>query len=338
MAAIATSLLAVLLAGALAGVVYLSRRISGLHRANQASVRDLRIVVEQLQRRVVAAIEKERLAAGDRHQELTDAVGRSERLSPRGAESLLREQTREIEAMVQLFRDVTPRAPMPPIGTALNPTDVLGLLHIVRSRKPELVVALGGAASVVWLAYAMESSGGRLVAVEHDQENAERIRALLGAHGLDGVEVVHAPLTELAVDGRTADWYDVDALGGLHDIDLLVVDGPAPLTPAEALPPALHVLGRRLAEGAAVVVEDSARVVPRQSPPALVAERRLAGRYTAMTYGPLGAPVPVDDPATKTTRPPPRGTAGVAVRAAGAPAIGPAGAGPNPYLEPKSSV
>src|SRR4051794_17142822 len=58
-AAIATSLLAVLLAGALAGVVYLARRIGSLHRANQASLRDLRIVVEQLQRRVVAAIEKE---------------------------------------------------------------------------------------------------------------------------------------------------------------------------------------------------------------------------------------------------------------------------------------
>jgi len=291
LAAVATSLLAVLLAAALAGVLYLSRRIGGVHRANQASVRDLRIVVEQLQRRVVAAIEKERLAAGDRHQELSDAFARSERLTPRGAEVLLREQNREIEAMVQLFQDVTPRAPMPPGGAALNPTDLLGLLHIVRSRQPELVVALGGAASTVWLAYALEKAGGRLVAVEHDEDTAERTRALLRAHGLSAVEVVHAPLTELSVDGKTVDWYEVDALDALRDIDLLVVEGPAPLTAAEWLPPALHVLGRRLAEGAALVVEDAARVVPRQTPQALVPERRLAGRYTAMTYGPVGAPV-----------------------------------------------
>jgi predicted O-methyltransferase YrrM len=292
LAAVATSLLAVLLAAALAGVLYLSRRIGGVHRANQASVRDLRIVVEQLQRRVVAAIEKERLAAGDRHQELSDAFARSERLTPRGAEVLLREQNREIEAMVQLFQDVTPRAPMPPGGAAVNPTDLLGLLHIVRSRQPELVVALGGAASTVWLGYALEKAGGRLVAVEHDEENAERTRALLRAHGLSAVEVVHAPLAELSVDGKNVDWYEVEALEALRDIDLLVVEGPAPLSTAEALPPALHVLGRRLAEGAALVVEDAARVVPRQAPQVLVPERRLAGRYTAMTYGPVVAPVP----------------------------------------------
>jgi predicted O-methyltransferase YrrM len=293
-AAIATSLLALLLAAALAGVVYLARRIGSLHRANQASVRDLRIVVEQLQRRVVSAVEKERLAAGDRHQELTDAFARTERLTVRGAEQLLREQSREIGALVQLFQDVTPRAPMPPPGAVLNPTDLLGLLHIVRSRKPELVVALGAAASTVWLAYALEKAGGRLVAVDHDEEDTELTRALLRAHRLSVAEVVHAPLTELAVDGKTGDWSDVDALADLRDIDLLVVDGPAPLPATEALSPALHVLGRRLADGAAVVVEDGpradGRVLPRQGAPLLTPERRLAGRYTAWAYGPVAAP------------------------------------------------
>jgi predicted O-methyltransferase YrrM len=130
------------------------------------------------------------------------------------------------------------------------------------------------------------------VTVEHDEDHVERTRALLRAHGLGAVEVVHAPLAELSLGGKTVDWYDVDALEPLRDIDLLVVEGPAPLTAVEALPPALHVLGRRLTEGAAVVVEDAARVVPRQTAPVLVPERRLAGRYTAMTYGPVAAPVP----------------------------------------------
>jgi predicted O-methyltransferase YrrM len=290
-AAVATSLLALLLVATLAGVVFLARRIGRLHQANQASVRDLRIVVEQLQRRVVAAIEKERLTAGDRHQELTDIIMRTDRLTGRGAEAMLRRQSGEIEALVQLFQDVTPRAPMPPGGAKLQPSDLLGLLHIVRSRRPDLVVALGAGASAVWLAYALEGSDGRLVAVDHDEENAERTRAMLRAHALTTVEVVHAPLTELSVDGGTVDWYDVDALAALHDIDLLVVEGPAPLTPAEAMPPALHVLGRRLAEGAAVVVEDAPRVAPRQTGPQLIPQRRLAGRYTAWAYGPVAAPV-----------------------------------------------
>jgi hypothetical protein len=72
--ALALALLAVLLSAVLAGVLLLARRIGGLHRAHQASIQDLRVVVEQLQRRVVAAVEKERLTAGDRHLELIEAL------------------------------------------------------------------------------------------------------------------------------------------------------------------------------------------------------------------------------------------------------------------------
>ena len=288
-AAVATSLLAVLLAGALVGVVHLSRRIGGLHRANQASVRDLRVVVEQLQRRVVAAVEKERLAAGDRHQELGEALARTERLAGRGGD-LIREQNREIEALIQVFQTITPRAPIPPGGPALNPSDLLGLLHIVRRRQPELVVALASGAVVVWLGYAVEKAGARLVAVHSDRETAERTRELALAHGLTCVEVIHAPTADLSVDGVTVDWYDVDALEDLREIDLLLVDGPA-----SALPPALHVLGRRLSPGAAVVVDDppaaADRTAPRQGGGGLTAERRLIGRYTALSYASPMAPL-----------------------------------------------
>jgi len=251
----AVALLAVLLAGTLAGVVHLSRRIGGLHRAEQASIRDLRIVVEQLQRRVVGAVEKERLAAGDRHQEMLDTIARTERLTPSDADRLLRDQNREIESLVQLYRLVAPRAPMP-VMDAAGPTDLLDLMHLVRSRSPKLAVALGAGPQTVWLGYAVEN-GGRLVVVEHDGDKAAQTRDLLLAHGLTAVEVRHAPLTELSVDGTTVDWYDVDALDGLQDIGLLVVDG--------AVPPAMHVLGRRLTPDAEVVAAEATRTAPRQA-------------------------------------------------------------------------
>ena len=280
-AAVATCLLALLLAAVLAGVVHLSRRIRGSHRVTQEAVRDLRIVVEQLQRRVIAAVEKERLAAGDRHHELTEVLSRTERLTGRGAELLLREQSQEIEALFQLFQQVTPRAPMPAAGT-LNPTDLLGLLNIAASRGSRLTVALGSGPATIWLGYVLEAAGGRLVAVDHDSARAESTRVLLGEHGLTGVEVRHAPLAELAVDGRSVDWYDVDALDGLGEIDLLVVDSTV-APGADALAPALHVLGRRLAAEAAVVVDEApGRVAPRQGGFGLTEQRRLAGRWTTL--------------------------------------------------------
>jgi predicted O-methyltransferase YrrM len=180
---------------------------------------------------------------------------------------------------------------MPPGGPALNPSDLLGLLHIVRRRQPELVVALASGALVVWLGYAVEKAGARLVAVHSDRETAERTRELVLAHGLTCVEVIHAATADLSVDGVTVDWYDVDALEDLREINLLLVDGPA-----SALPPALHVLGRRLSPGAAVVVDDppaaADRTAPRQGGGAgLTAERRLVGRYTALSYASAMAPL-----------------------------------------------
>jgi predicted O-methyltransferase YrrM len=285
-AAVATCLLALLLAGAVAGVIYLARRIGGVHRTTQESVRDLRLVVEQVQRRVLASVERERLAAGDRHLELTEALARTERLTGRGAELLLREQSREIEALVQLFQRVTPRAPMP-AGAALQPTDLLGLVHVAAAQRPALTVALGSGPSTIWLGYALEGDDRRLIVVDHDEARAEGTRAMLAAHGLTGVEVRHAPLAELRVEGKPVDWYDVDTLDGLHDINLLVVDGTIAPS-ADALAPALHVLGRRLAPGAAVVADEvppPPSVAPRQGGGfPLTAEQRLAGRWTTLTY------------------------------------------------------
>ncbi|MBM2617578.1 class I SAM-dependent methyltransferase [Actinoplanes sp. LDG1-06] len=284
-AAVATGLLALLLTAVLAGVIHLSRRIGGVHRATQETVRDLRATVEQLQRRVIAAVEKERLAAGDRHRELTEAMARTERLTGRGAELLLREQSLEIEALLQLFQLVTPRAPMPS-GAGLHPTDLLGLVHVVRERRPALVVALGGGPSAVWLGYALAGAGGRLEVVDHDTSRVTALRALVAEHGLASVSVRLVGLGELAVDGRTGEWYDVDALDGLADIDLLLVDGALAPAGADPLAPALHVLGRRLAPGAGVVVDDEPeRVAPRQGGGfGLTVRRRLPGRWTVLTH------------------------------------------------------
>ncbi|OJF13696.1 O-methyltransferase [Couchioplanes caeruleus] len=301
-AGLATSLVAVLLLGVLLGILHLSRWMAGLYRANQAAHRDLRIVVEQMQRRVVAGVEKERLSAGDRHQELTRTLARGLRQHGHGNDLLLRAQSREIEAMFQLFAEFTPRAPMPSSGDfALNPTDLLDLLYLVRLRRPQLVVELGSGTSTVWLAYALEKTGGRLVSLDHDGDYARKTREQLDAHGLSAVaEVRTAPLTELAVDGKTYRWYDVEKLADVRDIDLLLIDGPPAATGPDARYPALHALQSRLAPVATVVLDDADRpdeqdAVRRwtENITGLTAEPRLLGRHAVLSYSRSGAPASV---------------------------------------------
>jgi hypothetical protein len=301
-AGLALSLVATLLLGVLLGILHLSRWIGGVHRANQQAHREIRTVVEQMQRRVVATVEKERLTHGDRHQDLTRAITRGLQQTSHGTDLLLRAQNREIEAMVQLFQQVAPRAPMPSSGDfALNPTDLLGLLHLVRLRQPRLVVELGSGTSSVWLGYAIEEYGGKLVTIDHDPGYTRQTRLMIKAHGLVGVaEVREAPLRELTAGGKTYQWYDVDKLSDLNGVDLLVVDGPPAATGPDARYPALSVFAKRLASRATVVLDDANRQDERdavrrwtEEVPGLKEEQRLLGRHAVLSYSRTGAPVTV---------------------------------------------
>ncbi|GAA2904833.1 hypothetical protein Acy02nite_54800 [Actinoplanes cyaneus] len=257
---IAVCLLALLLALAVAGVLRVNLRLLGL-RADRREIRDLRVVLDQTQRRVVAAVERQRLDTEDRHRELTDAVARVQRIADRGLRDLRFTVPREVEATVQLFQGLTPRAPMPSSGDyALNPTDLLELVFLVRTGKPRLVLELGSGTSTIWLAYVLEQHGGRLISLDHDPDYANRTRAALHAHGLTGVaEVRDAPLAPVDLDGRTYSWYDPAVLEDLDDIDFLLIDGPPAAVGPDSRYPALPVTGPRLADRATIVVDDAGR-------------------------------------------------------------------------------
>ncbi|RZU49771.1 methyltransferase family protein [Krasilnikovia cinnamomea] len=287
--AVAMTLLAGLLGAALVGLLQLSRRLGGLIRAQRASLRDLRVLLEETQRRLVATGETERVAAATRHRDLTARLARDDRDAQEVTRLLLREQSSEAEAALQVYRLVTPRAPMPFSADAgCGAADLLGLLHLVRARRPAVAVTLGAGSAAVWLAYAVEAAGGRLVAVEHDRDAAERIRALAAAHGLTQVaEVVHAPLSDARPGSDTAGWYEWTALTDVRDVDLLVVDGPAGMATARRVGAALRVFGPRLTGDAVVVVDDGPGA--RAASTALGAslpEFPGVGRFTALAYVP----------------------------------------------------
>jgi predicted O-methyltransferase YrrM len=291
---IATALLALLGGIILAGLMLLFRRLARVQKAGLAAQRDLRTTVEEMQRRLVAAVERERLTAGDRHLELAEAIARVKQVTDRKAGSAqVLGLPREFEATVQLFQGFTPRAPMPSSGDfALNPTDLLELLHLIRTRQPRLVLELGSGTSSVWIAYALEKSGGRLVSLDHDGGYAARTRSALAAHGLSPIaEVRDAPLTPAGIDGRDYPWYDPEALADLHDIDFVLIDGPPAATGADARYPAMHMIEKRLADRATIVFDDAGRADEQAAMTAwterftgLTREGELLGRHAVLAF------------------------------------------------------
>ena len=249
--------------------------------------------------RTLAAVEQERTHAATRHKRVDAVLSALRHQVEHDAIKLSRAQMREVEGLHQLFGRFTPRAPMPSSGQwALNPTDLLALLHLIEQRRPAVVVELGSGTSSIWIGYALERLGGRLISIDHEPEYAGRTRRMVAAHGLGTVvEVREAPLRPIEVRGEPYDWYDVDALADVDDIDLLIVDGPPGSTGPMSRYPALDMLRHKLSRTATVFLDDLSRADEQETlrrwaeeNPGAVIEPVLIGQHGLLTYVRVGAP------------------------------------------------
>jgi predicted O-methyltransferase YrrM len=255
------------------------------------------LVIRRLDR-IAAALRAERATATARYKRHDRILGALRHQVDHDAINRLRAQTRELEGLHQLYAGFLPRAPMPSSGQwALNPTDLLALLHLIEQRRPRLVLELGSGTSTVWIAYALERIGGRLISLDHDPGYAEQTRTMLRAHGLTGVaEVRDAPLSPVEVRGADFDWYAAAALTGVDGVDLLLVDGPPGSTGPMSRYPALDMLRGKLSRHATVVLDDISRDDEQetlrrwaQEDTRLRIEPTLIGQHGILSYAPAAS-------------------------------------------------
>lgn len=235
---------------------------------------------------VVASIEALRAELGEVHGRL-DGIERSIAALPMRELKELRESTlptvvsslrravaradlngyEQLIAWTELREHLDPAAAfMPPLRDWAASPDVLRVLvRYIDEMRPALVVECGSGSSSVWLGYAMQRIDGRVVALEHDADYAERTRRLVDEHDLGAVvEVRLAPLEPWNADPDDQDapsqpWYAASALADLEGIGLVFVDGPPAATGPHARYPAVPALLARCVPGARFVLDDAAR-------------------------------------------------------------------------------
>lgn len=157
-----------------------------------------------------------------------------------------------------------PGIQMPVSTWSMMPSNLQAVLDYLDRHKPGLVVELGsGISTLVTAAWFRERGQGRVFSFDHDPTWADMCRFYLEQHGLgDWANVRDAPLTDHTVPGERLPWYGLgEQLDDLHDIGLLVVDGPPAGSRELQLSrmPALPRFHERLAPTAAVFVDDGER-------------------------------------------------------------------------------
>lgn len=153
--------------------------------------------------------------------------------------------------------------PFPHQGFEITGEEAAFLFHLVRRHRPRLILELGSGSSTVLFAAALRANGmGRVVSVEHDPLHVRHTAEIVDQAGLaDRVELIHAPLSALTLEGRTFQWYDLSPrLATLTEkIDLVFVDGPPGKVQSLSRYPALPMLLPHLSPRALVFIDDGAR-------------------------------------------------------------------------------
>jgi len=168
---------------------------------------------------------------------------------------------RQMEALGALYIDTRPKTGLPPTRFFSASPDLLRTLHqLIRERKPNLVLECGSGVSTIVMAYAMKENGiGKVLSLEHLDVYKSLTDDFAAEHGVsDWIDVIHAPLHSMTIEGNEWMWYSIDTLPP-GEIDILLVDGPPSWVGPKARYPAVPALDDRLAVDALVVLDDYQR-------------------------------------------------------------------------------
>lgn len=192
---------------------------------------------------------------------LLEEIDSSQEKALKKAVVAMQAETQQVEALLQLHVGQAHSWPLPSLGLwALDARSALHLRAIVLKKKPKSIVELGSGTSTVWLGYLCREVGAKLVSIEHLESYYGKIEEQIELHGLsDVVDLRLGELIEQDVDGERFRWYSPSAFEDLHEIDVLLVDGPPSATGRLARFPALPLLAPRLNSGALVLLDDCDR-------------------------------------------------------------------------------
>lgn len=174
-------------------------------------------------------------------------------------------ESRHLYAQIQAYIDLKSLLemdiPLPTLrGWAASPDFLLIIAKNILSTKPQIVVECSSGASTIVIARCLQLNGtGHVYSLENDPIFANITRDNISSSDLvEWSTIIEAPLEPVE---KMPDhvWYSADGYSDLHDIDVLIIDGPPASSCKLARYPALPILKNRLKNDARIFLDDSDR-------------------------------------------------------------------------------
>jgi predicted O-methyltransferase YrrM len=252
--------------GALAGIAYLGigvrnrmRHLVQMLTKNQRAFRVLKNELQIVKRDSERDYSRMRTDIGVLRKELSASRRQVGRL--RG--SLRRREAQSEQALaIQLLAPLKVPFPISYGGWAIDATSACELVRLIETRRPKVILELGGGTSSIIIASAVAQlrlNETRHIIVDHLPEFLERTRRLVElSNSVNSVEYWNCPLD--CDNPQGTPWYSqiANRLANTQ-IDFLFVDGPPAVQLAEARRPAMLVLESFLSSDAVVILDDANR-------------------------------------------------------------------------------
>jgi len=169
---------------------------------------------------------------------------------------------KQIESLMYMLSVIKLRRPLPLMRNwSVSPDHMNIIISTIMNQKPKIILECGSGVSTLLMSYCVENlKQGYIWALDHDKKYANISKENLTSHQLENVAtIIHAPLKEIHIHGKSWLWYDTKQLQNIEPIDLLVIDGPPGKTQRMARYPALPQLINSLNDNAIIILDDGAR-------------------------------------------------------------------------------
>jgi len=169
----------------------------------------------------------------------------------------------QLAGVFGLYATLKPKVPYPPFGGwAIAGDCAQRLVTLILGEQPKWIIEVGSGLSTLIAAQALELLGGdgHVLSLEHEEDWIVQSAALLEAHALSHrVDILHAPLVEMEINGEPFVWYDLRNTSLPQDVGIIFIDGPPKSTGENARYPAMPLLFNHLSTNGVVLMDDASR-------------------------------------------------------------------------------